>query len=70
MLSELYELSELLELLLYAIFFLLLLSLESEDFDLLLEENPSLLQLPPKKEHKTSPNSKIKKRNNASVFIV
>ena len=29
-----------------------------------------LLQLPPKKEHKTSPNNKIKKRNNASIFIV
>jgi hypothetical protein len=28
------------------------------------------LQVPPKKEHKTRPNNKIKKRNNASVFIV
>jgi len=29
-----------------------------------------VLQLPPKKEHKISPNNKIKKRNNASTFIV
>jgi hypothetical protein len=31
---------------------------------------PSLPQFPPKNEHKTRPNNKIKKRNNASVFIV
>ena len=31
---------------------------------------PSPLQLPPKKEHNTRPNNRIKKRNNASVFIV
>jgi hypothetical protein len=31
---------------------------------------PSLPHVPPKKEHNTKPNNKIKKRNNASVFIV
>ena len=35
-----------------------------------LPENPSLPQLPPKKEHSRRPNNKIRNRNNASVFIV
>jgi hypothetical protein len=39
----------------------------AEDND---KSKPSLLQLPPKNEHKTRPNNRIKKRNNASVFIV
>ena len=30
----------------------------------------SFTKLPPKKEHKSRPSNKIKKRNNASIFIV
>jgi hypothetical protein len=39
-------------------------------YTVLLFVNPSFPQLPPKKEHKTRPNNKIRNRNNASVFIV
>ena len=37
---------------------------------IVLFSNPSFPQLPPKKEHKTRPNNKIRNRNNNSVFIV
>jgi hypothetical protein len=39
-------------------------------YTVLLFVSPSFPQLPPKKEHKTRPNNKIRNRNNASVFIV
>ena len=37
---------------------------------ILLFSSPSFPQFPPKKEHKTRPNNKIRNRNNNSVFIV